>query len=455
MASRTIKAGGIPNNEIILNRYGIIYSSDFSFGSAVPDSTVTSGTIKITGFRTLYASWRMYLQVHIGDNFVCRSQRFTFGEDYGTLNVAIDMSSGINEDLLLTANAQKITVYFVCPEEEDVIMVGIQNGSTVTITANHKPKYSACGAPTSVYASPDQATPGGTTTLRWSGATCDSGNSIKGYEVYRATSASGAYSKIATVTTSSKSGSTSVTAPSTLGSKYFYKIKTLSVAAYCDSGLSTAYATLTATNPTACGAPTACAVDSTLSLVATTLRWSGATSGVSNNISKYEVQRRSRTHKGDWGAWSAFQTTSGTSLSVSPPATAGHYYQYRVRAQGTAGETYYSGWKESTNTLRKAHQTVPEFTDPTLIVGLTDIKAVHITELQEALNNILLPFMDENKIAFIAIDKNSDAKHWGDHVQELKTAIDSTGVSHDSWVVMQDEVTADVIEQIRRIVRTM
>ena len=190
-------------------------------------------------------------------------------------------------------------------------------------------------------------------------------------------------------------------------------------------------------------------------MVATTLRWSGATDGYGNPISKYEVQRRSQAPGGSWSAWSAFETTSGTSLSVSPPATAGHYYQYRVRAQGTAGEAYYSGWKESTNTLRKAHKTIPAFTDPTLIVGQTDVKAVHITELQSVMNDILLPFMGMNAATFTKLERDSDAKYWGDHVQEIKDAIDSTGFSHEAWVTMQDEVTADVIEQLRRIVKSM
>lgn len=317
-------------------------------------------------------------------------------------------------------------------------------------------RYEQCLAPTSVTVSSSMAVPGASVTLSWSGAYWGIDSGIKGYEVYRATSVDGAYSLLTTISSTAASSSITVAAPATEGVTYYYKVKTISATEGKDSDLSTAYARLIAMNPTACGAPTDCTVDSTLSLVATTLRWSGATSGVGNNISRYEVQRRSRTHKGEWGAWSAFEITSGTSLSVSPPVTAGHYYQYRVRAQGTAGkEELYSGWKESTNTLRKAHKTIPAFTDPTLIVGLTDVKAVHITELQEALNNILLPFMDEDTVTFTAIDKDSDAKHWGDHVQELKTAIDSTGVSHDSWVVMKDEVTADVIEQIRRIVRAM
>ena len=126
-----------------------------------------------------------------------------------------------------------------------------------------------------------------------------------------------------------------------------------------------------------------------------------------------------------------------------------------MRAQGTAGEAYYSGWKESTNTLRKAHKTIPAFTDPTLIVGQTDVKAVHITELQSVMNDILLPFMGVSTVSFTKLERDSDAKHWGAHVQEIKAAIDSTGFSHEAWVTMQDEVTADVIEQLRRIVKSM
>lgn len=416
----------------------------------------------------------------------------------------------------------------------------------------------ACKAPTSVSVESNNVAPGASIKLSWSGASAETENPITGYEVYRATSATGTYSKLTSITSTATSGSVYVTAPNTNGSSYYYKVLTVGTESGYDSEKSSVYATLTCTysatkaptsvslsattstgsnvtlswsgagagtnNPitgytvqrsessdgstwgswadlstttetslsvappktagnyyryqvrtngslgnsdwktssntlrrsyTACGAPTACAVDSALSLVATTLRWSGATDGYGNPINKYEVQRRSKAPGGSWSAWSAFETTSGTSLSVSPPATAGHYYQYRVRAQGTAGEAYYSGWKESTNTLRKAHKTIPAFTDPTLIVGQTDVKAIHITELQSVMNNILLPFMGVSTVTFTKLERDSDAKHWGAHVQEIKVAIDSTGFSHEAWVTMQDEVTADVIEQLRRIVKSM
>lgn len=446
-------------------------------------------------------------------------------------------------------NGNETTIYDVSIADENV----------------EKPKYTlihytACGAPTSISVASNNVAANASVKLSWSGATAGTGVAIKGYAVYRSTSATGTYTKLTTVTTTATSGSVNVKAPSDNGS-YYYKIVTLSSVAGYDSPQSSKYATLTckitacgaptsvelaATSSTgsnvrlswsdatagtnnsisgyeiqrresadgsswgswsslgtttstyinvappttagnyyqyqvrtlgsagasynsswkissntlrrsytACGAPTSCSVDSRLSLVATTLRWSGATDGYGNAISKYEVQRRSKAPGRSWSAWSAFKTTSDTSLSVSPPATAGHYYQYRVRAQGTAGEAYYSEWKASTNTLRKAHKTIPAFTDPTLIVGQTDVKAVHITELQSVMNDILLPFMGVNTVSFTKLEKDSDAKHWGAHVQEIKDAIDSTGFSHEAWVTMQDEVTADVIEQLRRIVKSM
>lgn len=326
--------------------------------------------------------------------------------------------------------------------------------SVVWSGALKKVSYSSCGAPTSLSLAATSST-GGNVRLSWSGATAGTENSITGYEVQRRESADnsswGSWSSLGTTTNTYMD----VAPPATAGNYYQYQVQTRgSAGADYYSSWKVSSNTLQSAY-TACGAPTSCMVDASLSMVATTLRWSGATDGYGTVISKYEVQRRSKSHKGSWSPWSTFETTSGTSISVSPPATAGNYYQYRVRAQSTAGEAYYSDWKESTNTLRKAHQTIPAFTDPTLIVGQTDVKAVHITELQYALNNILLPFMDAGKAAFTEIDRNSDAKHWGTHVQELKNVIDSIGVSHDSWIAMQNEVTADVIEQLRKIVKSI
>ena len=97
---------------------------------------------------------------------------------------------------------------------------------TVTVTATR--------APTSVSVTPDQQFPGGEATLSWSGAAAGTGNAITGYAVYRAASANGAYTRIATLTTTGTGGSLTVTAPE--GGAYYYKIITLG--AYLNSGYS-------------------------------------------------------------------------------------------------------------------------------------------------------------------------------------------------------------------------
>ena len=108
---------------------------------------------------------------------------------------------------------------------------------------------------------------------------------------------------------------------------------------------------------TACGAPTACSVSSTLAEGAVTLSWSGATGGANNAISSYEIQYSESSDNSSWGSWTALTTVSTTStsgsVSVSPSSTRGYYRRFQIRTRGTAGSSYYSGWKVSGNSVRK------------------------------------------------------------------------------------------------------
>lgn len=130
-------------------------------------------------------------------------------------------------------------------------------------------------------------------------------------------------------------------------------------------------------NPTACTAPTACAVSSTLSEGNVTLSWSGATSGTNNAISSYEIQYSESSDNASWGAWTALTTvpTTATSdnVSVAPSSTRGNYRRFQVRTCGSAGASYYSGWKASTNSVRRN-------TLPTAPIAVTAMPAVYSTE---------------------------------------------------------------------------
>ncbi len=108
---------------------------------------------------------------------------------------------------------------------------------------------------------------------------------------------------------------------------------------------------------TAAGAPTACSVNQTVAEGNVTLSWSGASGGTNNAISSYEIQYSDSSNNSTWGSWTALTTVTTTatsgSVSVAPPTTRGNYRRFQVRTRGTAGASYYSGWKISTNSVRK------------------------------------------------------------------------------------------------------
>jgi len=108
---------------------------------------------------------------------------------------------------------------------------------------------------------------------------------------------------------------------------------------------------------TACGAPTACSVSPILAEGGVTLSWSGASGGIDNAISSYEIQYSESADNFTWGAWLPLTTVTTTassgSVATSPPSTRGYYRRFQVRTRGTAGASYYSGWKISTNSVRR------------------------------------------------------------------------------------------------------
>lgn len=108
---------------------------------------------------------------------------------------------------------------------------------------------------------------------------------------------------------------------------------------------------------TACGAPSACSVSPTVAEGNATLSWSGASGGTNNTVAGFEIQYSDSSNNADWGSWTALSTVSSSSgsgsLSVAPPVTRGSYRRFRVRTQGSAGSSYYSGWTISSNSVRK------------------------------------------------------------------------------------------------------
>lgn len=380
----------------------------------------------------------------------------------GTTGYTVTFSGTIPEAYQAEAAANGITGIRL-QQAGDFALRGTSTSGTAEIT--YVDYVTQCSAPTSVLingSASNITVYAEKVTLSWSGATPGTNNAIAKYRLFYQDSADGStwsgWYEYEDLTSTLSYGSAEVSAGSA-GTFRMYGVATVGTAgeAY-GSGIASSPA-FVRSNTTACGAPTACAVNDALSTGNVTLSWSGATAGTANAISGYEIQYRDSSNGSTWGSWSALKTVSSTatsgSLSVAPPSTAGYYRQFRVRTQGAAGSSYYSGWKESTNTLRRDHAPLAGFTDPILTAGATPVKALHMTELHDRINT-LRRFYGLSDYAFSPIDARGIAG-WTDHVNEIKAAIETvctaSGKTHVSWIAFSVNCPrADVIEQLRAAV---
>ena len=209
---------------------------------------------------------------------------------------------------------------------------------------------------------------------------------------------------------------------------------------------------------TDCGAPTSPAVSATLSRGAVTLSWGAGSAGTNNSVTGYDVERRESTDGSSWGSWSTVSGSpvTGTILSVTPPGTVGNYYQYRVRTRGSAGSDYYSGWVTSTNTLRRKWDAFGAWTDATLTAGVSSIRAVHLTQLQERIADIRA-FYGLSAYSFTAVTaRKTKIAKWAALIGELRSAIDGITTNHAAWNTLEaGKPRIAHITQLRDIIDNM
>ena len=108
---------------------------------------------------------------------------------------------------------------------------------------------------------------------------------------------------------------------------------------------------------TAATAPTTASVSPTISEGNAVLSWSGAAGGLNNSITGYDIEFSDSTNNSAWGAWQFLGTVTSTATSVNawvnPSATRGNFRRYRVRTRGSAGSSFFSGWRTSSNSVRR------------------------------------------------------------------------------------------------------
>ena len=209
---------------------------------------------------------------------------------------------------------------------------------------------------------------------------------------------------------------------------------------------------------TACGAPTSPAVSQTLSRGAVTLSWGAGSAGTNNSVTGYDVERRESSDGSSWGSWATVSGSpvTGTSLDVTPPGTVGNYYQYRVRTRGSAGSDYYSGWVTSTNMLRRKWNAFGAWTDEALTAGVSSIRAVHLTQLQERVAAIRA-FYGLSAYSFTAVTaRKTKIAKWAALIGELRSAIDGITTNHAAWNTLEaGKPRIAHITQLRDIIDNM
>lgn len=236
--------------------------------------------------------------------------------------------------------------------------------------------YTKCTAPTTVTITSDVSGKPfeNNITIAWSGAKSGTNNAITSYLIRYATSSDNSswssYADLATVTSTSTSGSKTINVSSKVTRKHYIKIaiKTIGKVSGYDSGYT--YSTTLQRNPySACGKPTTVTVKSEKDINNVqhtdvfnnqiTISWSGASAGENNAIRRYYIEYCTSTNKSTWSAWSSLQSsnltpvgTSTTTVDISAKVNRGDYTKFRIRTEGEAGSTYYSPYVE-TSPLRR------------------------------------------------------------------------------------------------------
>lgn len=317
----------------------------------------------------------------------------------------------------------------------------------------------ACGAPSNLQITPTE-TWDGTALLIWTAGTSGGENTITGHEVARAESVDGkTWGEWKTIRAAvpPTQNVMYIDPPATIGHYYKYRIRALGSAgaAYYSAWVETSE-TLRRTAET-CSAPSAVKLGATTSPGSTVLlSWTAGAGGTSNAFSGYEVDRAQSVNGSTWGAWERVATTTGTSLAVIPPIPYGHYYKYRVRTMGAAGEEWASAWAACSNVLQKVKPTLQSYTDATLTAGQTVIKAVHMTDLQANINLVRRAWgLADYSFASIRAGYTSLAG-WLDSITAMRAAIDEIGQEHEAWIAVSVNCPrADVMMQLRRVVAAL
>ena len=323
---------------------------------------------------------------------------------------------------------------------------GTYSGTSIgTITASKTVDLdnitNACIAPTTFTASSDNFE--SNVTLSWSGASSGIGNAIASYLIRYRTSSDNStwssYADLATVTSTSTSGSKTIDMSSKVSIGHYVQFAIRTQPSNTNYASDWKYSGVIRRKPyTACTAPTSFTVTPNNFETSVTLSWSGASGGSSNSISSYYIQYRTSSDNSTWLGWANLETVSSTATSgsktidMSPAVPRGVYVQFRIQTQGTAGGSYYSGYKESSSIRRNPYT---KCTAPTAItISPSDIFEDSVTITWSGASGGTNNSIQKYDIQYITSSDNSTWRTW------ISLTAYSTTVSNGSYVAQLSSI---------------
>lgn len=307
------------------------------------------------------------------------------------------------------------------------------------------PSTTRCTAPTSVNISPFYFE--NNVTITWSGASGGTNNAITGYNirVYLANetntdwvydtwyNCNGGANSATVVATTSSSGSVTYDF-SWIPRGRHTKINIVTIGTqdgyWSNSG---GDSNTVIRNPySACTAPTSFVITQTTTTASISrgsvtyldLSWSGASGGTNNAINSYLIQYSVCDDNASFYTWTDLQTIATTKTSysfvkmLSSQMVDGKYIKFRVRTQGTADSSYYSGYTAS-NSLKP----YSSCTNPTSVILQSEKDVNNVTHNNVFHNKITISWSEAVSginnaikryyIEYCTSNNNSDWSSWG------------------------------------------
>jgi len=322
-------------------------------------------------------------------------------------------STGTSGSMQVTTHVTMGSAYYY-----KVYTIGTRSNSVIstayaTVTSK---VYTACSAPTAISLSAVLANAGTSVTLSWSGAVAGTNNPVSGYAIYRSITAGGTYILLGTAA----SASYAVTAHTTEGSSYYYKVAALGTKVGFDSGISGVYATLK--------------TNSAPSLPTIIAPVAGKT--IFNNRPRILV-----TIGADADGHAQTPSLTGYSVSSAGALIPGKKVVMRRTAalteagsQSIALSTADTLGLASGVTSRSFSYASAVWTDASLVANATPIKATHMQELRNAVDQVRAYYgMVTYTWAEALVAGVTSLAGWTSHVYEIRTAIDQVVSLVNGW----------------------